>query len=592
VEENYLKKAALTFIILACSIIIAVSSSLIIRPVNAANSQEYSVERLNHTVKVLYNGYLFVNDTIKIVGKAAVDTATVENFRLGFPHKYGQHVLRTMAFSGSTSFEVASDVPLDDRMGFYTVEITFPQPLSVTNGTVHVFTVGFVLSNSLLQRQDTSNVTSYILDFPAYPGLTKPASSCNGLIVLPSDATFLSGSVAGFTYNQTNLPAFNYSQASATFSMSGGKLQLVDIPDMKREVAVNEFGGISGSDTYRMTNRMQTELSLVQVLLPLNASGVQAEDQFGRTKIGIVLTDARTSRYNVTFESALTGGNSTLFTLKYSLPSEVYCTKQSDVADSFALVFPLFHDLDYYIERASTTFELPEGARLQSFEKTSNTSTYSLTRSVFQETLTVVKQNVISLDRFDVKLSYVYNPIWLAFRPALWVWALAIVGSVIAVVWKRPKAPVEMVVPTVAVRMRPESLKEFSDGYEEKLKIILELDALETKVEKGKIPRRRYKVQKETLRTRLSTLSHTLDEYKEKMRAAGGHYSELMLQLEVAESEIKEVDNALRNDAIRHNQGELSLEAFKKRQDDYRRRKEKVEATINGILLRFREETR
>jgi hypothetical protein len=587
-----LKKVALTSIILACSIIIAVSSSLIIRPVNAANSQEYSVERVNHTVKVLYNGYLFVNDTIRIVGKAAVDTATVENFRLGFPHKYGQHVLRTMAFSGSTSFEVASDVPLDDRMGFYTVEITFPQPLSVTNGTVHVFTVGFVLSNSLLQRQDTSNLTSYILDFPAYPGLTKPASSCNGLIVLPSDATFLSGSVAGFTYNQTNLPAFNYSQASATFSMSGGKLQLVDIPDMKREVAVNEFGGISGSDTYRMTNRMQTELSLVQVLLPLNASGVQAEDQFGRTKIGIVLTDARTSRYNVTFESALTGGNSTLFTLKYSLPSEVYRTKQSDVADSFALVFPLFHDLDYYIERASTTFELPEGARLQSFEKTSNTSTYSLTRSVFQETLTVVKQNVISLDRFDVKLSYVYNPIWLAFRPALWVWALAIVGSVIAVVWKRPKAPVEVVAPTVAVRMRPESLKEFSDGYEEKLKIILELDALETKVEKGKIPRRRYKVQKETLRTRLSTLSHTLDEYKEKMRAAGGHYSELMLQLEVAESEIKEVDNALRNDAIRHNQGELSLEAFKKRQDDYRRRKEKAEATINGILLRFREETR
>lgn len=587
-----MKKVALTSIILACSIIIAVSSSLIIRPVNAANSQEYSVERVNHTVKVLYNGYLFVNDTIRIVGKAAVDTATVENFRLGFPHKYGQHVLRTMAFSGSTSFEVASDVPLDDRMGFYTVEITFPQPLSVTNGTVHVFTVGFVLSNSLLQRQDTSNLTSYILDFPAYPGLTKPASSCNGLIVLPSDATFLSGSVAGFTYNQTNLPAFNYSQASATFSMSGGKLQLVDIPDMKREVAVNEFGGISGSDTYRMTNRMQTELSLVQVLLPLNASGVQAEDQFGRTKIGIVLTDARTSRYNVTFESALTGGNSTLFTLKYSLPSEVYRTKQSDVADSFALVFPLFHDLDYYIERASTTFELPEGARLQSFEKTSNTSTYSLTRSVFQETLTVVKQNVISLDRFDVKLSYVYNPIWLAFRPALWVWALAIVGSVIAVVWKRPKAPVEVVAPTVAVRMRPESLKEFSDGYEEKLKIILELDALETKVEKGKIPRRRYKVQKETLRTRLSTLSHTLDEYKEKMRAAGGHYSELMLQLEVAESEIKEVDNALRNDAIRHNQGELSLEAFKKRQDDYRRRKEKAEATINGILLRFREETR
>jgi hypothetical protein len=590
-EENHLKKAALTFIILVCSIIIAVSASFIVKPVNAANSQEYSIERVDHTAKILYNGYVFLNDTIRIEGKAATDTAIVESFRLGFPHKYGQSILRTMAFNGSASFEVTSDAPLDDRMGFYAVEITFPQPLSVKNGIVHVFTVGFVLSNTLLQ-QDTTNATSYTLDFPAYPGLTKPASSCNGLVVLPGDATFLSGTVAGFAYNQTNLPAFNYSQASVTFSMSGAKLLLVDVPEMRREVAVNEFGGMSGSDTYRITNKMQNELAMIQVLLPLNASGVQAEDQFGRTTIKAVLTDARTSRYNVTFGSPLTGGNSTLFRLKYGLPSEVYRTKQAGSADSFDLDFPLFQDLDSYIGQSSTTFVLPEGARLQSFEKTSSTSTYSLTRSVFQETLAVTKQNVISLDHFDVKLSYVYNSIWLAFRPALWVWALAIVGSMVAVVWKRPKGPVEVVAPTVAVRMRPESLREFSDAYEEKLKIILELDALETKVEKGKIPRRRYKVQKETMRTRLSTLSHTLDEYKEKMRTAGGHYSELMLQLEVAESEIKEVDNALRNDGIRHNQGELSLEAFKKRQDDYRRRKEKAEATINGILLRFREETR
>jgi hypothetical protein len=571
--------------------IIAVSAFFIVKPVNAANSQEYTVERVDHTAKILYNGYVFLNDTIRIEGKAATDTAVVESFRLGFPHKYGQDILRTMAFNSSVTFEVASEVPLDDRMGFYAVEITFPQPLSVKNGTVHVFAVGFVLSNSLLQ-QDATNVTRYTLDFPAYPALTKPASSCNGLIVLPGSATFLSGTVAGFAYSRTNLPAFNYSQASVAFSMSEARLLLVDIPEMRREVAVNEFGGISGSDTYRIANKMLKELPMIQTLLPLNASRVQAEDQFGRTTIRAVLTDARTSRYNVTFESPLAGGNSTLFTLKYSLPSEVYLIKQAGSADSFALDFPLFQDLDCYIEQSSATFVLPEGARLQSFEKASSTSTYSLTRSVFQESLAVAGQNVISLDHFDVKLSYVYNSVWLAFRPALWVWALAIVGSMIAVVWKRPKAPVEVVAPTAAVRMRPEDLREFSDAYEEKLKIILELDALENKVEKGRIPRRRYKVQKETLRTRLNTLSRTLDEYKEKMRTAGGHYSELMLQLEVAESEIKEVDNALRNDGIRHNQGELSLEAFKKRQDDYRRRKEKVEATINGILLRFREETR
>jgi hypothetical protein len=65
-----------------------------------------------------------------------------------------------------------------------------------------------------------------------------------------------------------------------------------------------------------------------------------------------------------------------------------------------------------------------------------------------------------------------------------------------------------------------------------------------------------------------------------------------MLQLEVAESELGEVGNAWRNDELRHNQGELSLEAFNKRQDDYQSRKADAESKINGILLRFREETR
>ncbi len=585
-----MRKAALAFVISALCMTIIVLSSFAFGTVKAASSQNYDIELVDHRVEVLYDGYVFMTDTIHLVGKDTDSTAVISSFIIGFPHKYGDQVARYMAYNSSTSFQVTSNVPLEDRMGFYAVEVTFPQPLSVKNESSHVFTVGFILSNSLLQKQETENITMYTLDFPQYPSLTKTVSFCNASIVTPREALYVSGTVEGLTYSAGNLSSFSYSPATVTFATDPNVISIVDMKELRRLVSVNELGEISASDTYTITNKMQTGLAYVKLDLPANASNVEAEDQFGRKMTKPALISGTISRYNVTFALSVESGGSAIFKLKYNMLT-TYLGRQEG-SDSYVLTVPLFEELGYYVEQVSATFTLPEGARLQSFEKASDGNAYGLTRSVYQETLTVARQGVISLDHFDVKVTYVYSPIWLAFRPVMWVWVVTLAGCVGIVIWRRPRAVAQVVAPTTAVKLQPEYLKALADSYEEKLKIMAELDSLEVRVEKGRIPRRRYKVQRETLRTRLSTLDRTLGEYKQRLRGVGGHYSELMLQLEVTESELREVDNALRNDQLRHNQGELSLEAFNKRQDDYQSRKADAESKINGILLRFREETR
>ena len=76
------------------------------------------------------------------------------------------------------------------------------------------------------------------------------------------------------------------------------------------------------------------------------------------------------------------------------------------------------------------------------------------------------------------------------------------------------------------------------------------------------------------------------------MRAAGGKYVDLMRQLEIAETEINEVEANIKSIEVRHTRGELSLEAYRKLLADYQRRKEKTQTAISGILLRLREEIR
>jgi chromosome segregation ATPase len=155
-----------------------------------------------------------------------------------------------------------------------------------------------------------------------------------------------------------------------------------------------------------------------------------------------------------------------------------------------------------------------------------------------------------------------------------------------------PKAAASVVVPSAALRLRPESLRSFVDMYEEKMKTMVEMDALEVSVQKSRIPRRRYKVRRRMLETRLSTLSRSLEEARERMRGAGSHYVDLMRQLEIAETDIKEAETNVRSIETRHNRGELSLEAYRKLLADYERRKENAETAINGILIRLREEIR
>lgn len=567
---KHVKRKALTFTLTIVTLILISFTTFITKTAKAADT-DYTIEKVNHTIEVMYNGYIFINDTIQINGTAS------DGFLIGFPYKYGSHVLRCVAYNSTDVFPASLNVPLENRSGFYGVKIDFPE------GTPQVFTVGFVLSNNLIV-QESFNVSR--IDFPKYPSLTKSAVNCNVSILLPEGSTYMSG--ASLEYSQENLPAFTNLPANVTFSLTKDAMQIVDIKELKREIKISGTGEIEGSDFYRITNKAPLqEVSFFEIILPQNASNPSAYDQLGR---GLkVDATGKANRYQVSFSSPLKTEESAVFTVRYYLPGEG-CIEQKE-RRNFNFVFPLFEHLDYYIDRSSVTFVLPEGAKMLSFENASVAGSYSITRDVFQEMLTIKKRGVFWLDSFSIGITYEYDLLWLSFRPTLWMWALATVGCAIAVVWKRPKAAISVAVPKVAVGVRSRDIRSFVDAYEKKRRIVLEFESLRIRVRKGKIPRRRYKVRRRTLETRLNVLSRSLTDLKEKLRAAGGRYRDLMRRLEVAETEISGVEANIESIEARHRRGELSLGAYRKLLADYERRKDKAETAIDEILIRLREET-
>lgn len=543
----------------------------------------YTIEQVDHEVEVLYSGHVIIRDTIQLSGQLTGD------FLIGFPYKYGAYVLKGMAYDEDNNvFPLSLGVELADRTGFYGAKIHF------TEGAPQVFTVVFLLSNGVLSQESAGTV--FKLDFPAYPSFTKDVAQCNVELVLPATPTVITvtkddGEVRATTFSKSNLPAFTYSPASVTFSLPSGRLQIITISELNRQITISPAGDTVASDSYRVTNISPTPIGSVRIGLPIEASNIVAKDGFGRTLTTRTLSSSAATRFiNVTLTSFMSQGESTTVTAEYTLPSV------SSTAP-FTLNFTLFPAFDYYVDAAKVTFVPPEGARFLSPQFSAIDFSTSLSRDTFQEILSISKEGVGKIDSAPsepVQVMYDYSPLWLSFRPTVWMWTLAVIGCVVVVVWKKSRTSSSMQIATTesSVSLSPENVRAFTEAYDEKSRLTSELKSLETRAQKGKIPRRRYKVQRRTLEVRLANISKNINDLKKTFRSAGGNYANLVRQLDVAEAELVEIEANTRNIDVRHRKGALPLDAYKKAQADYQRRKEKAEATINGILLRLREETR
>lgn len=568
--------------IIMFSLVIFLPLSFNIATVVAADNG-YEIQHVDHRVEVMYSGHIIINDTIE------VSDQITDDFLIGFPYEYGPHVLKCVAYDENSIFPVSLGMPLENRSGFYGAKISFPQ------GSVRVFNVVFILSNDLLNRTETDAS----VDFPVYPTLVKDVLTCNVSIVFPEGSGNITIAKDGefvheSSFSKENLPAFTYAPAIAAFSVPNDKLRIIDVKELNREIEIGPVGEMEGSDSYRLVNNSTLDIYSLEIAVPSNASNFVGTDQFGRTLTVEPLNSSdKFDLLNVTFIFPLKRNESAWLTVKYSLPSVA-----PEQANKFAFNLSLFPPVDYYIEQASVTVVLPEGARILNPETTSFGNSYSLTRNVFQQTLSINRQGVTYLDSVlpsgnVLQIEYEYSPLWLSFRPTLWIWALAIVGCTVVALWRRPKVPTppRIAVPKLPVGLSPEYVKSFISAYEDKQRVVSELKSLEIRARKGRIPRRRYKVQRKTLETRLGALARNLAELKETMRRAGGLYADLMRQLEVAETEINEVETNIKSIEARHRRGELSLGAYRKLLADYQRRRGKAETTVNGILLRLREET-
>ena len=555
--------------------------------------------QVDHVVEIRNGGLLIVNDTVTLLAKQD-ETIELTNYTIGFPYGYQSNLDYAFAYA-SEDPNFRMNLTLDasmGRQGFYGANIVFPQAVTIANDTSYEFTVVFIFSNSITTIVDTY----YNASFPAYPSLIQSASQVNLTVIFQTGLNYTAssyekegvtftnttaGSTQYFNYVKNNLTEFSNEHGWLILTKAGTTLELLQINELTRKIDFSGIETMTVTDSYRMLNKAEN-FANIKLKLPQQASNVLAYDEFGEIPPGKVSVTPGTTQTNVTitFTAPYDQDKEALFSINYQLPWKDYV--KTEGWNNFNVTFPFTDNFDWTIRKTTITVTLPEGATLTS---DLSPDLNSVQKTAYSSSLTYIFQNTSPFQNLP-PLNFTYDRaiFWEAFRPALWMGAVVLIVGLVVGAWRMTR-PTAVTVPSAITRIRAEDLRSFVDQYEDKRRLQRELETLEEQARKGKIPRRNYKVRKMTTESRLTSLSRDLKTLEEKIRLAGPRFNDLMRQVEVAEHELQGVEADINRTEVRYHRGEITPAAYNKLLEDAYRRRDRSKTTIDGVLLRLREET-
>ena len=564
-----------------------------------AQTDSYSVTQVDHQVQVMYSGNVVIFDTVHVSGQIS------NGFMIGLPYKYSAEILKVVAYDETQEYSIKRGVPLDDRNGFYGVEVNFE------GVSPDVFTVAFVLSNQLVSETESGG---YNVDFPAYPSLTQNVKTCNVNITFSNSPTSISINKADGTqksngYVRTDLPAYTYSIAQANVTLPAGTLQIATVNSLNHRIIIDTKGNVVAEDTYQITNKAVAVLGAFVLSLPRESTNVVVKDQAEEPLQFKITENSDRLLVSVVFGALVNQGQRISLTVQYSLPGA-----ELQNADYVLRDFKVFPDFQYLVEQATTVFSFPEGATLVLPQITTLDTSATLTRNTYQDILTINAEDVSYVDYLThqqniVDLAYNYNPVWVSLRATFWAVfgaAIGCVGIFGYQIYKSREETYENRAGRIAASSQPldreinpeeqqittEHIKDFLETYESKKHLNTELRSLDAKAQKGKIQRQQYKLQKKTVENRIEGITRNIDRKKALWRSAGGIYSDWVIQIDLAEVDMAEAEKSMENLVVLYDKGEISRENYKQAMMDHQKVYDKAETAIRGILQRLREKIR
>jgi hypothetical protein len=362
-------------------------------------------------------------------------------------------------------------------------------------------------------------------------------------------------------------------------------ITMMEFEEINREIYISPWGIIRITDEFTIKNYGPVGMKYIFLELPIDAKEVYVSDDIGEI-LGIrnrAKIDYREVRIDLLENRVRLIPNSSFnFKIRYYLSFEKYFSLNW-LQESFKL--DLFSTSFNYLGKQQTTRLIIDGCYsidyISEFPEAIKKSQGSITLFFTSNTIFPQESKIIlltfTIDLFDLLL-----------KPIIYILTISIIASIyVFIVKTRKKEYDTMILKREFIPVN--EIREFCALYEERNALILELRQAEEDTKRRKIAKKNYKNLLNKNTAKIEEIQQEISPFKKILLESTETFENIVKRLDVLEVERISIKDSLNLLESRYKRGRLpSRAAYMKLSDDFKKRRKKIDRTIDRYLQQLR----
>jgi hypothetical protein len=365
------------------------------------------------------------------------------------------------------------------------------------------------------------------------------------------------------------------------------ELTMMELEQVNREIFISPWGIIRVDEELTIKNRGIIVMESIFLKLPHDAKDVYVSDDIGEI-LGISISDINNPEYKelkinlIANRVRMIPNSSFQFRIRYFLPFENYFSinwvQESIELDIFSTVY------DYLGKQQSIEIKIDGCFNIDSIteppeaiKKADGSTSFFYTFDVVPSIERKIIQFTFTLDLFDMLL-----------RPISFMFLISLIAAVFVLTVKTRKK--EDDIPALTRDFIPvNEIREYCALYEEKIASTLEIRQAEEDAKRRKIAKKNYKNILSKNTSKIDDIQKEIIPFKKALLDTSDTFSNIIKKLDVLEAERMSIKDSLNLLETRYKRGRLpSKAAYMKLSDDFKKRRKKIDRTVDKLLQQLR----
>jgi hypothetical protein len=359
----------------------------------------------------------------------------------------------------------------------------------------------------------------------------------------------------------------------------------IEFEEMNREIYVSPWGIIRVTDELLIKNTGPIGISNIYLDFPSSAKEIYVSDDIGEI-LGLSLrNEGKTKKLRISLlenRVRLIPNSSFQFNVRYYLPFEDYFSinwfQESINIDLFSTTYEYLGkelSVSVIIDGCLSVDDITEPP--ESINKAHGSITLFYTSEFVAPLESRIIQFTFTIDFFDLLL-----------RPILLTLFIALIASLYVLIIKTRKKDYSTQI--LSREFIPTSeIREYCSLYEERNALLLEMRQAEEDAKRKKIAKKNYKNVLTKNTTKIDEIQQEITPFKKLLNESGETFETIVKKLDVLEAERISIKDSLNLLESRYKRGRLpSRAAYIKLSDDFKKRRKKIDRTIDKFLQQLR----